>query len=50
MIEDIKDYLERGLFEDAGIALGMWIKEIVPEIDDLDIIELINALDGELYP
>lgn len=51
-LEDIKDYLQRGMYEEAGIALGTWFNEhFSDELDEMatgDFQELIEGFEGEI--
>jgi hypothetical protein len=49
MWEDIEDYLERELYDDAGVLFGQLVKEVACgglELDDAEV--LVRAIEGEL--
>ena len=47
--KDVESYLRNGNFEDAGIAIGSIINEIMEdETTDEQVIELVEGIEGEV--
>jgi hypothetical protein len=48
MLGEFEDLIMEGKYESAGILLGMFVREVQPEMSDEEADILVEALQGEI--